>query len=553
MASDTEESTPGSLSWLSHCPTMLTQSSLVSDMSIVIELAVPAYCNGPSALILSYILHGHIPYYKGVHHDGLLHSKVSKKASLLDLTPDLYAHFGSSLRYSTQALPINTLLDTLIRPNADTEVNPQSHVEWRHEPERAVSHIALGGSSRPGGQWADNPVTASWDIGTLSYAEMLSLPGYTFSEHYNKQHKSEMPDFRRPSRAEVADYLEAYPDAVGISDAIRTTVIVKGITRVDDGFLIGSHNIRCKHLVLASGIFSINLPPPPLLEPLASFTDEDAPLLVIGSGFSAADVIISTSPHRKILHLFQWHPEERPSPLRGCHHQAYPEYAGVYRQMKLAAMRSSKSKPATSPMMRRRKSNPFFSHRDWETVYEGCSNAEILDVVTKGETAIVRLRLNQGEIVERTVGALCHVVGRRGTLEFLSRDLLVEILDPSVPGDSEDASLGSRISGRSLRAKVEEDLEVAQKVFVIGSLAGDSLIRHAFGACVYAAGRIIREREENEQCPDGTVQRIGLSRKATPLNSPRLTPHGSPMIRPNGTTHEDLHLDRRKLVKTTTG
>ena len=37
---------------------------------------------------------------------------------------------------------------------------------------------------RPGGQWAENSVSASWEIGTLSYAEMLSLPGYAYAEHY---------------------------------------------------------------------------------------------------------------------------------------------------------------------------------------------------------------------------------------------------------------------------------------------------------------------------------------------------------------------------------
>jgi len=221
--------------------------------------------------------------------------------------------------------------------------------------------------------------------------------------------------------------------------------------------------------------------------------------------------------------------------------------------MKLAAMRTSKSKPAASPTKRRRKSNAFFSHRDWDTVYEGYPNAEILDVQTGGETATVRLHLGNGEIVERTVGALCYVVGRRGTLEFLSRELLLEVLDQSSLGHNEDAFLGSRISGRSLRAKVEQDLEVANDVFVVGSLAGDSLIRHAFGACVYAAGRIIRDREELEQSHQGIVKRTEASRHSTTANSPRLTPHGSPLIRPNGTTHEDLHLDRRKLVKTTMG
>ncbi|EOD44774.1 hypothetical protein UCRNP2_8511 [Neofusicoccum parvum UCRNP2] len=224
--------------------------------------------NGPSALILSYILHGHIPYYARPHHDPLLRTKLESRRNLLDLTPDLYAHFQSSLRYSTQALPINTLLDTLIRPNADTEIDPESCVDWRYEPDKAVSHVALGNAVCAGGQWADEPVSASSDIGTLSYAEMLSLPGYSFADHWKAVNGEPLPHFLRPTRTQVAAYYKAYPHAVGIEGSISSNAQVSQVSRTADGFYIGSHDIRCKHLVLASGIFSVNTPPPPLLSPL---------------------------------------------------------------------------------------------------------------------------------------------------------------------------------------------------------------------------------------------------------------------------------------------
>ncbi|GME25104.1 uncharacterized protein LTHEOB_2587 [Neofusicoccum parvum] len=221
--------------------------------------------NGPSALILSYILHGHIPYYARPHHDPLLRTKLESRRNVLDLTPDLYAHFQSSLRYSTQALPINTLLDTLIRPNADTEIDPESCVDWRYEPDKAVSHVALGNAVCAGGQWADEPVSASSDIGTLSYAEMLSLPGYSFADHWKAVNGEPLPHFLRPTRTQVAAYYKAYPHAVGIEGSISSNAQVSQVSRTADGFYIGSHDIRCKHLVLASGIFSVNTPPPPLL------------------------------------------------------------------------------------------------------------------------------------------------------------------------------------------------------------------------------------------------------------------------------------------------
>jgi hypothetical protein len=314
--------------------------------------------NGPSALILSYVLNGHIPYYIGGHHDAILDAKLQKAPNLLHLTPDLYAHFLSSLRYSTQALPVNTLLDTLIRPNADTELNPKSCIEWRYEPEKAISHVAIGETAHAGGQWAENPVSASADIGTLSYAEQLSLPGYSYADHLAGNGKQDETEFVRPSRTEVADYLRAYPEAVGISQNVYTDLRAEDVYRTAKGFTIGSLGIRCKHLVLASGIFTVNIPPPLLLAPIAQLDSRDAPLLVIGSGFSAADVIISAPPTRRIIHIFQWAPEKRPSPLKGCHHTAYPEYATVYRQMKLAAAASSKKNKLVKSPSTRRKSNP---------------------------------------------------------------------------------------------------------------------------------------------------------------------------------------------------
>ncbi|KAJ4288561.1 hypothetical protein N0V90_011798 [Kalmusia sp. IMI 367209] len=515
--------------------------------------------NGPSALILSYILHGHIPYYVGGHHDRLLDQKLSKEPSLLHLTPDLYAHFLSSLRYSTAALPVNTLLDTLIRPNADTEINPKSCVEWRYEPERAIPHVAIGDTSQPGGQWAENPVNASAGIGTLSYAEQLSLPGYSYAEHIAKSGDAEQCDFVRPSRAEVAAYLRAYPEAVGISDAVHTATKVDNVYRTADGFFIGSLDIRCKHLVLASGIFTVNIPPPPLLTPVAQLDSKDKPLLVVGSGFSAADVIISTPPSRNIIHLYQWAPDTRPSPLRGCHHSAYPEYATVYRQMKLASLSSNKSASARSPLARR-KSNPFFTQRDWNSLYEGLPNASIIHCTDSSTTGAARvtIRLASGEEITREVGGLAYVVGRRGTLDYLSPALLKEL--GLSEGPIADDSQQTLISGRTLRAKAETSLEVAKNVFIIGSLAGDSLIRHAVGGCVFAAGRILGAipsiYASSSSSSSSTPRSVSPCRTSEPTSDSSRTPSvngsasagASPRVRPNG-GHEDLHVDRRRLAR----
>ncbi len=451
--------------------------------------------NGPSALILSFILHGNIPYYDIAtpHPDPILNQKLQKTPCLLDIDiDDLTAHFSASrISYSTQALPVNVLLDTLLRPLADTNPNQYgSCVQWRYEPARGVDHVVLGNTASAGGQWADNPIAGSWDIGALSYAEMLSLPGYSLLEQLRMHSEKPIEEFLRPSRREVAEYLKVYPAMVGIEDSIYTNCNVDGVLRDGEGFFIRSHNLRCKHLVLASGTFSNLIPARPLLHPLLDLPnpicESDYPLLVVGSGFTAADVILSTPPNRKIVHIFKWAPDEHPSPLRACHPRAYPEYASIYRRMKLAAKKNLGPKEVFSPM--RKRSNPL-ERPYWEDLYEGFPNTCIKAVIMHGSTATITLENNDQEFFKREVSSMQYVIGRRGSLEYLDENISAEVLESSL------SSIGNVISGKTLRSKAEENLEVASNTFIIGSLTGDSLIRFAFGGCVYAAREIMRQTD----------------------------------------------------------
>ena len=474
--------------------------------------------NGPSALILSFILHGNIPYYSSAspHPDPILHQKLQESPCLLDVNiNDLTAHFTASrISYSTQALPVNVLLDTLLRPLADT--NPGQYetcVEWRYEAAKYNEHVVLGNTANAGGQWADNPIEGSWDIGALSYAEMLSLPGYTLPEHLRRNVRKPIEDFYRPSRREVAEYLKAYPAMVGIEDSVYTNSAVEGVSRTGEGFYITSQDLRCKHLVLASGTFSNLIPARPPLQPLLNLPcpsdDSDFPLLVVGSGFTAADVILSTPPNRKVIHIFKWAPDERPSPLRACHPRAYPEYASIYRKMKLAAKKHLGPPQVLSPM--RRKSNPF-EPPNVGTFYEGLPNTCIKNVKTHGKSATITLQDSNNEVSERQISCMQYVIGRRGSLEYLNDSIMNEVL-----GESFSTS-AAPIAGRTLRIKAEENLEVAQDIFIIGSLTGDSLIRFAFGGCVYAAREILMRRDNHHSKTD-LVKLSANGLKATPSSS----------------------------------
>ncbi|MCJ1332729.1 hypothetical protein MMC10_009423 [Thelotrema lepadinum] len=452
--------------------------------------------NGPAALILSYILHGNCPFYDTTcnpHPDSILDSKLGNDI-LCDVedVEKLTAHFQNSrFSYSTAALPINVLLDTLLRPLADTDPGTfKSCIKWRKLEERAVPHLLLG-STNSGGQWASNPVRASWDIGSLSYLDQLSLPGYSLRDHLGAECDLQDSEFLRPTRAQIADYLAAYPAKVGIEDSIYPLSAVSEIVRTDDGFHVGSHSISCKRLVLASGIFSNLLPARPPLQPLLKlphFEGLEPPLLVVGSGFSAADIIITNLRKRKIIHIFKWDPDNRPSPLRACHKQAYPEYAGVYRQMKLAAL-TMFGDSGGSLALTRRTSNTL-KNVQADPNYQGFPNTFIADASNANGVGNVKLQLPSGESIERTISNLEYVIGRRGSLSYLEPLLRTEVVGTNMSAEESD-----RISGRTLRSKAETDLEVAPNVFVVGSLTGDSLIRYAYGSCAYAAAKIVRGHE----------------------------------------------------------
>lgn len=369
--------------------------------------------------------------------------------------------------------------------------------------------MVLGSAADAGGQWTEDPVSTNWDLGTLSYSEMFSLPGYTFPEHFRRLHKKQPPELVRPTRRDVSSYYAAYPAATGISSAVYSGVFVKRVTRNPTGFTVQVQRrktgeifvVLCRHLVIASGIFSYTIPPPPIFLPLlqrpkalarSPSDPRNNTILIIGSGFTAADVILSTPPHKKIIHLYKWNPD-RPSPLKGCHPQAYPEYAEIYRRMKLGTLSHNSSQPRT-PFTEHPGSAPVM--RDWESTYEGWPNAQVIAVSQEGR---IKILTADEDVYERDIGELKYCVGRRGSLGYLSTELRKEVGALDV----------AWVSADTLRRRVETGIEVSNRVFVIGSLTGDSLVRYVSGACCYAGGKILKDADDRKLArgpnADGTV------------------------------------------------
>ncbi|KAK6525017.1 hypothetical protein TWF281_011906 [Arthrobotrys megalospora] len=558
----------------------MDNGAIPANISTVSKTDTVIIGNGPSALALSYLLHGNEPWYtpSEPHPDSVLHRKLLKKAGLSPLsdsqqdvrlydvlqTPkdynDITCHFPASvsMSYSTAALPLNTLLDTLLRPLADVDLEESiSRVGWRKANSDVVPHVILGEEPKAGGQWAGDEVwfgdeddeESDNGLKTLSYADLLSLPGYSIGDHYRQKYHKEMDTYYRPTRRLVAEYYATYPRKVGIEDVLFPGTSVTNVERINDksgfNFLVSinsksklgstshdAHVIRCRNVVLGTGIFSHRLPPPPVYAPFfeskletpnmlrnnphnggITGADEKAaqlPLLVVGSGYTAADAILCNKGKRPVVHVYRWDPEERPSPLRGCHPQAYPGYAGIYRQMKDAA---SKKQSITNG------------------TYQGYPNAIVTETAVDGT---VKLSVksedgtNQEKIIKVADIEVC--IGRRGRLDYLAPALCKEIGIKNIDYGSMESQNSTRephapltpvrtvassrrysarprkpmlhpttsdtagkvwVRYSSLRERVEQNIEVTPNVFIIGSLTGDSLVRFAMGGCVYSAGRII--------------------------------------------------------------
>ncbi|KAK9486862.1 hypothetical protein V1527DRAFT_461904 [Lipomyces starkeyi] len=522
--------------------------------------------NGPSALVLSYLLHGNTPYYDpnteyGPHPDSVLHSLLDELCGkdkfarqhdrhciydsiLHNLTLQQYLRYTQRASAPQVVAPVNYLLDTLVAPNIDIDIHARqkSRVRWILKKEHSVDHLVVGSSFVPGGQWAGRDVPSK----TLSYAEMLSLPGFSYSEYYKSTHGKEPDPYSRPMRTDVAAYYALYPSRVEISDAVRANYTVLSLHRSDGNTfkaIIQNNDTAClqivtaRNVVLATGVFTHQVPPDPILYPIVSRqhasnhyeqtkVEIDGAVLIIGSGFSAADAILSVPDNKKIMHLFQWDPKNRPSPLRACHKETYPEYASLYRLMRLAAAS-------------RGGSNNCGSSYGLAGRYEGFANGSIIEATTD----TIKILLSSGATIERRVSELKTYVGRIGVISYLSSKLRAEV---GVGADQIWASKNSfrkRISSRmehwtavgttqasrdaekhvkeeyydqkwthelgELACKVSDfesckvyindyatsyGLEVASDVFVIGSLVGDSLVRYVLGGCVAVAGNIIERR-----------------------------------------------------------
>lgn len=467
-------------------------------------------------MLLSFILSGNHPVYKGGCPNPILDNILSHAPFLLTAPEDrILEYMLDGLDEGARALPYNRFLDILNHPDGQNLAQDPC-IEWIHDSSLAIPHVVVGDLPSAGGQWAtaesESPIKAE----TLSYAELLSLPGYTFSDHYRQTKGQTLPPLIRPSRAVVMEYYATYPSMVGIDTSSFNSrrvldVSWSGGTRPESTFTVevsGSSPVRCRNVVLASGVFSHQIrPTESALVQLSNqiMTRPPTPtataptILIIGSGYSAADAILATPPGHKIVHIYRWRPEIKKSPLSACHQDAYPDYAGIYRLMSLEATGVKKRLP-----------DEFHKLRDWGADYKGLPNAKVIGA---GSDRSVQVQTATGEVVRISeIVKLEYHIGRYGSLEYLSQplaDALFPVLIQSSSGAEEKIGTngGPEVHQNRTQPIFFADLLAAQSkgcrfdpipnLYVVGSLAGDTLVRYCYGTVVQAASRIVADQFED--------------------------------------------------------
>ncbi|KAF9322455.1 Oxidative stress-induced growth inhibitor 2, partial [Podila minutissima] len=193
--------------------------------------------------------------------------------------------------------------------------------------------------------------------------------------------------------------------------------------------------------------------PPPSPSSNKSDNDKTGPIIIVGTGLSAADAILliqETQPWRRIIHIYRHYTASEPSPLKRCHKDVYPEYNSVWLRMKKSATLRNSVQAYTcgsentifgeSPDCAECKAIQDEACINHETnsgtlpvcsscSYRGLPDASIssFDPLT-GEVVLI---LSHGVVVKGKVAAVGVFIGKQVHMGFLKGSLAHEMLSTS--------------------------------------------------------------------------------------------------------------------------
>lgn len=412
--------------------------------------------------------------------------------------------FCQDLEYLTEGLqgrsnnPVALLFDYLSQPNADTGLNEESTLMWRHRSDRRIPHLVIG-RGRNGGSWH----LMQGSQLTVSLNNWLDLPGWTFREWLKGHHKeirqsssccqlakdsvvAEGNLYDRASTSHVAEYYETYVTKQGLEKYTANNVTITSAKWKDCVWEIcGTRKVRCKfashkksfrvlaeNLVLAGGlskpktlcIEGENLPfvfhhVRKLINLTAADSKSPAmkkPVLIVGDGLSAADAVLElVSKEIPVVHVLRHDLNDEELVLNKMSTQMYHDYAKVKDMM----------------------SNPVYTAQG-DCLYQAYFKTQLLSITKHREC---KLKMQDGKCQTVVVSDVFVLIGSRPDLSFL-QDVPPLGVDPS-------QELDCRHNPVDIDAYSYESRRV-KNLFAMGPLVGDNFVRFGIGGALGIANHL---------------------------------------------------------------
>ncbi|KAF8931949.1 hypothetical protein BGZ47_011603 [Haplosporangium gracile] len=222
--------------------------------------------------------------------------------------------------------------------------------------------------------------------------------------------------------------------------------------------------------------------------PLSCSSMSKLPIVIVGTGLSAADAILlihEKQPWRRIIHIYKHFSASEPSPLKRCHRDVYPEYNSIWMRMKRFATLKNSVQSYQHPKEGEQPCR-VFGNVDKQSTCEPCK--QLLSQEEQGQdrvdefaplcsacsykglpdasvsswdpvTGQIVLVLSHGVVIQEQVAAVGVFIGKQVHMGFLKGSLAQEMLSSSPsssPGDNSADGPGLSVgeAGRiSLRAR----------------------------------------------------------------------------------------------------
>ncbi|XP_065211519.1 oxidative stress-induced growth inhibitor 2-like [Planococcus citri] len=477
----------------------------------VIYKEVVVIGNGPSGIILSYILSGNWPYYNGGKHpDEMLTARLQympQDKSLLEQDLDMLSQ-GLEGRSRN---PVSVLVDNLNHPFDDQDLtnNDRCLIEWKHN-SSCIDHVIIG-KGKPGGSWQalDGETTT---ISISSWMELPKLPFYEWESMQQNDIKCNCNNYRMPKRVKikhVAQYYNDYVEHMRLSKNFRNFSFITSLKRIKskscyknmlrdninlenmnwevegyDGVKNTCFKYICRYVVLATGTSDIhntlNVPGElsnpdwvfhdlkPFESAMANLTESNqckahlVPVLVIGSGLSAADAVLAAVRRGiPVIHVFNSHTSlnENKFPKH-----MYPEYHLVYKMMK------NENRPES---------------------YTALAQHIVLNICRSIKGKRVRIMAPDGLSSWYKVSLMAVMVGYRPELNFLPP----EFDNGRTLGCYKSQPIDSNKNPIAVKPSTHEVVNSPKGLYAMGPLVGDNIVRVIPGGAVAIASHLIKCRK----------------------------------------------------------